>query len=252
MFDTSRPGRDGSINVQTTPTRKSKEGQKGIISCISFNPDRSGLFAIGSFSGSFGLYDANNNDPVLLIRDKAAVGSVTQVQFSLDGHRLFLAARQSDHIDCWDIRNMGEKLYSLYRLRGGRTNQRIGFSLDTTGNVLATGDLDGSVRYFDVSSSGSSSRSSSTIAANDSNDARLMAHVENTHADCVAVASFHPSMAVLATGSGQRRYHHELDQTMLKLASSSSSSTSTSLEDLDKSTSYECSVKAHAFQYKAV
>ena len=44
-FSTSEPGRVHT-NLATSPSRKSPYGQKGIISCISFNPDYSGTLIV--------------------------------------------------------------------------------------------------------------------------------------------------------------------------------------------------------------
>lgn len=55
IFDTSRPGRE--CDERSLGSRKSKFGQRGIISCLASNDDRSGLFAAGSYDKSIGLYD---------------------------------------------------------------------------------------------------------------------------------------------------------------------------------------------------
>ena len=50
VFDVTRPGRA----VETRPTaatRKSRDGQRGLLSCLAFSPDGSGLYAAGSFAG---------------------------------------------------------------------------------------------------------------------------------------------------------------------------------------------------------
>lgn len=46
-FDVMRPGRQCQL-YPTCATRKSREGQRGIISCMHFAPDGSGLFAAGA------------------------------------------------------------------------------------------------------------------------------------------------------------------------------------------------------------
>ena len=51
IFDLSRPGRQCELR-QTSATKKSRTGQRGIISCFAFAPDYSGLFAAGSYSGT--------------------------------------------------------------------------------------------------------------------------------------------------------------------------------------------------------
>eukprot|EP01035_Chromulina_nebulosa_P036743 gene36743-49540_t len=54
-FDVSYPGRTFN-NIPTCNTRKSLLGQKGLISCLSFNPDLSGSYAAGSYDKSICVY----------------------------------------------------------------------------------------------------------------------------------------------------------------------------------------------------
>ncbi|KAJ3291936.1 Telomerase Cajal body protein 1 [Borealophlyctis nickersoniae] len=76
IFDASRPG-DAPLRRPTTPSRKSRKGQKGLLSTISFNPDHSGLYAAGSFGKNIGLYD-ERNDELLYLLKVADGGGVTQ------------------------------------------------------------------------------------------------------------------------------------------------------------------------------
>jgi WD40 repeat protein len=74
-FDVSRPGRDSDI-LRLGKTRRSKDGQKGIVSAIAF-PDKvnsafagSNVFAVGTYSpGSIYVYDDRlpNDDPAGVI-----------------------------------------------------------------------------------------------------------------------------------------------------------------------------------------
>ncbi len=66
MYDITRPG-PPIKTIPTTPSRKSKEGQKGIISCIDFNPDGSGMYAAGSYSKTLGIYDERSDALCALI-----------------------------------------------------------------------------------------------------------------------------------------------------------------------------------------
>ena len=55
IFDLTRSG--GQIESRaTSKTKKSREGQRGIISCIAFNPDHSGIYAAGSYGRSVFIY----------------------------------------------------------------------------------------------------------------------------------------------------------------------------------------------------
>ncbi|KAF8935400.1 Telomerase Cajal body protein 1 [Haplosporangium gracile] len=205
IFDTTRPGKDCQ-KKPTVPTRKSKKGQKGVISCLAFNPDHSDLYAAGSFLKSIGLYDSRAEELLLLLRDKnqrangrrskpspvvtanddettpskngngatsSPMGGLTQVQFSPDGLYLYSASRQDPFIRCWDIRNTANVLFRLER-PGELTNQRLGFDVSTDGRWLSTGDMNGDISIFDL--------------------------------NVISSAAFHPTGSMLATSSGQRKY----------------------------------------------
>lgn len=134
-----------STKHPTIPKRKSKKGQKGIISCIDFSTD--GLYAAGSYSQSIGIYDETNNE--LCLKLTGFEGGATQVQFSRDGLYLYSASRHSNSILCWDIRNSANILFELPR--PGKTNQRMQFDVDSTGKYIMTGDIEGNALIYDVS-----------------------------------------------------------------------------------------------------
>ncbi|KAI8816318.1 WD40-repeat-containing domain protein, partial [Fimicolochytrium jonesii] len=190
IFATDRPGRD-SRRVATSPSKKSREGQKGLVSTIAFNPDRSGLYACGSYAGTVGLYDERNNELLDLLcpaaktlKSQGGGAGFTQVEFSPCGTYLYAAARKSSHILCWDVRKSAEVLRTFSR--AGNTNQRMSFSLGEGGRWLASGDTEGYVVVFDTGTGGVVSR-------------------YKGHEDVVSACGFHPSLPVLATSSGQRR-----------------------------------------------
>lgn len=112
-----------------------------MISCIAFNPDRSGLYAAGSFSRTVGLYSENGDELLDLLGGHA--GGITQVTFSPDGNYLYTAARRDSEIICWDLRQTGGEVFRLPR--AGDTNQRIAFDIHSSGRWLSTGDA---VRVF--------------------------------------------------------------------------------------------------------
>lgn len=80
VFDTSRPGSTAVSKISTTPTRKSRMGQKGIISSLAFSPDYSGLLAAGSYSKNIGLYDTSSGEICSVLG--GLDGGVTQVRRS--------------------------------------------------------------------------------------------------------------------------------------------------------------------------
>ncbi|KAI9302484.1 WD40-repeat-containing domain protein [Cunninghamella echinulata] len=200
IFDTQTPGNDTSVKLATIPNRKKhKKGQKGIISCIDFNKDRSGMYAAGSYSQSIGIYDERYNELCLKLIGMQGNG-VTQVSFSLDGNYLFSTSRQSNVIECWDIRQSGNTLYELNR--PGKTNQRVAFDLDPTGNVLVSGDQYGNVLAYDLT----------TIENQDMETKPRMLYSWRAHQDIVTSATINPIYPfLLATCSGQRKFRVGLE-----------------------------------------
>ncbi|KAG7342070.1 bestrophin, RFP-TM, chloride channel [Nitzschia inconspicua] len=57
VFDISRPGRQSSSVLKMGKTRRSKDGQKGLVSALAYSQDK-GVLAVGTYSpGSIYLYD---------------------------------------------------------------------------------------------------------------------------------------------------------------------------------------------------
>ncbi|RUS26713.1 WD40-repeat-containing domain protein, partial [Jimgerdemannia flammicorona] len=210
IFDTNRPGSDSTLRP-TTPTKRSKEGQKGVISCLAFNPDRSGLYAAGSYSKSIGLYDETNNELCCLLTE-GMVGGVTQLHFSPDGQYLYSASRKDHKLLCWDIRNTQKVLFHMHRT--GNTNQRLAFDVDATGRYLVTGDQDGRTSVYDLARTEETTREERCL------------YTFQAHDDTTATTTFHPSYPLLASCSGQRKY---------TLPDESDSDTETDSDDSDDS-----------------
>jgi WD40 repeat protein len=142
VFDVGRPGRQ-TEDRPTSKTRKSREGQRGIISCLAFNPDHSGIYAAGSYNRSTCLYSEADGECFLSLAGQ--VGGVTQVQFSPDGRYLYTGGRKDPFIFCWDIRNTCEVVRKF--ARGADSNQRIAFDLDPSGQFLVTGSRGGAAEW---------------------------------------------------------------------------------------------------------
>ncbi|KAM4749229.1 LOW QUALITY PROTEIN: telomerase Cajal body protein 1 [Rhinophrynus dorsalis] len=189
VFETSRPGRD----CQCRPTFHKKQGQSGIISCIAFSPTQD-VYACGSYSKSVGLY--SRHEGVTLAVLQGHHGGVTHLVFSSDGHCVFSCGRKDPEILCWDIRYPGKVLSSM--TRNVTTNQRIYFDLEISGQYLICGDTEGLVTVWD------------TFAP--SGEGPLLPLMQfQAQKDCVNGISFHPSMPLLATSSGQRKFPESPD-----------------------------------------
>lgn len=106
VFDTSQEGR-AHEDRPTCKTKRSRGGQRGIISTLAFRPDGSGVFAAGSYSGSVGVYDYREPPSSILMElmGHNPGSGVTLVRFSPDGNLLFSGARKDNTIQCWDMRS---------------------------------------------------------------------------------------------------------------------------------------------------
>eukprot|EP00281_Chroomonas_sp_CCMP1168_P002055 CAMPEP_0206266098 /NCGR_PEP_ID=MMETSP0047_2-20121206/30379_1 /ASSEMBLY_ACC=CAM_ASM_000192 /TAXON_ID=195065 /ORGANISM="Chroomonas mesostigmatica_cf, Strain CCMP1168" /LENGTH=446 /DNA_ID=CAMNT_0053694101 /DNA_START=120 /DNA_END=1460 /DNA_ORIENTATION=+ len=187
VFDLERPGRQHSTIKTFKRAHKQTSGQRGIVSCMEFNPDKSGLVAAGSYSRNVALYDARSGK--LLYNMQGQRGGVTQVTWSPEGCYLYSGGRKDDEILCWDVRNTGEVVLSLPRVV--RTNQRLQFDVDASGRYLATPSHDGSLRVYDVSGGGTAAKEVCRIA---------------TPCACANAAVFHPYQPLLASCTGGRRF----------------------------------------------
>lgn len=126
------------MRFATSKTRRSSEGQKGIISCIAFNPDYSGCFAAGSYANSVNIYLENTHASVLEICDLEF--GVTYLRWSPCGNMLWVGGRKHNDVICWDVRHTRSEVGRISRYLN--TNQRMTFDIDPWGKYLATGTQD--------------------------------------------------------------------------------------------------------------
>ncbi|KAF1784803.1 WD40-repeat-containing domain [Phytophthora cactorum] len=176
FFDLSQPSRDFRARP-LSKTRRSRKGQRGLISTLHFNPDHSKIYAAGSYAGTTCVYTEDEGEELLALRDHDGRG-ISQVRFSPCGRFLFTAARRDARIHCWDIRATNEILHTFNRVAD--TNLRVEFDLHCGA---------GRVMLYDVL----------TGALLD----------ESIHLpDCANGVSFFPdpTRAMLAVSSGQRHY----------------------------------------------
>ncbi|XP_068128185.1 telomerase Cajal body protein 1 [Hyperolius riggenbachi] len=184
VFDTSRPGRD----FKCRPTFQKKVGQPGIISCIVFSPNQD-IYACGSYSKCLGLYSYLEGISLAVLEGHQ--GGVTHLLFSSDGNCIFSGGRKDPEILCWDVRHPGQILSSFKRAVA--TNQRIYFDMEISGRYLLSGDTQGLVTVWDMMSPPVEGVSLPVLQF-------------QAQRDCVNGISLHPSLPILATTSGQRKF----------------------------------------------
>ncbi|ETV85896.1 hypothetical protein, variant 2 [Aphanomyces astaci] len=135
FFDASQPSRDFTTR-SLSKTKKTRHGQRGIISSIHFNPDHSKMYAAGSYSGSTCIYAEDSGELFMGLEGHDGQG-VTQVQFTPNGQYLLTGARKNNTINVWDIRNTMQVLHAFER--AAPTNQRIAFDIHIGSRYVVTG-----------------------------------------------------------------------------------------------------------------
>ncbi|KAG2989261.1 hypothetical protein PC118_g6261 [Phytophthora cactorum] len=143
FFDLSQPSRDFRARP-LSKTRRSRKGQRGLISTLHFNPDHSKIYAAGSYAGTTCVYTEDEGEELLALRDHDGRG-ISQVRFSPCGRFLFTAARRDARIHCWDIRATNEILHTFNRVAD--TNLRVEFDLHC-GDSIHLPDCANGVSFF--------------------------------------------------------------------------------------------------------
>jgi len=190
IFDVSRPGRQCEERP-TCKTRKSRRGQRGLISCFAFNSE--GLYAAGSYARSTAIYSARSGEMLCELRGQR--GGVTHTQFS--GHYLFTGGRRDPFVMCWDVRNLSGLLCEFPR--EVTTNQRIGFDVRDSGRYLITGSGK-SVWLFDTTRRKTSDAVPEPIGRK-----------AQGFRDTVNDVHFHPTLPWWGATTGRRHYNSHDD-----------------------------------------
>ncbi|GMT31176.1 hypothetical protein PFISCL1PPCAC_22473, partial [Pristionchus fissidentatus] len=182
IFDLTRPGRQ-TREIKTW-TREGG-GQKALLSCIAMHPVYDGVFAVGCYGRSIGLY----SDRAKAVECLFEIGpsALTQLEYSADGRRLYAATRNDSSIVCYDLRNPGAVLLTLDR--PGLTNQSFAFDLDGSDRFLFSGSSTGELLVFDTHMG----------------DSQPTQRTKATESALVG-ASLHPRLPLLASCSGERVY----------------------------------------------
>ncbi|KAF9447780.1 WD40 repeat-like protein [Macrolepiota fuliginosa MF-IS2] len=209
VFDVARPGE--GTRILTTPSRKSKDGLKGIISALAFSPDYStgsdAFYAVGTLNptlSNLALYsESQSNAPLMFVSGGDRAG-VTQVRFnSMNPHILYAAYRRRGAILAWDLRADISSPFAKYVVPyKPTTNQKMLFDVDVAGQRLVVGDQRGSISVFDLNvtgGGGGGGDSSETVVKHPD-------FVFDAHSDSVGSVTFHPYQPILLSVSGSRHY----------------------------------------------
>ncbi|KAI0820143.1 WD40-repeat-containing domain protein, partial [Trametes gibbosa] len=229
VFDVNCPGE--GTRLRTTPSKKSRDGLKGIISALAFAPDMSSaLYAAGTLSPSspsssnISLFSEDTGEaPVMFLgaedrRHGASYGvraSVSQLMFNpARPHLLYASFRRMDSILCWDIRSDVGQPLQIFTItpmpisgneRRPATNQRLRFDTDYGGRWLSVGDQDGGISVFDLAAQSDPAHGEN--APQPSSTPRTTPIMQfDGHRDAVGSVAFHPLRPLLLSVSGSRHF----------------------------------------------
>ncbi|KAI0712713.1 WD40-repeat-containing domain protein [Cerioporus squamosus] len=231
VFDVHRPGE--GTRLHTTPSKKSRDGLKGIISALAFAPDMSSdLYAAGSFSPSapsssnIAIFSESSGEvPVMFVgAEDQQVGagygvraSVSQLMFNpARPYLLYASFRRVEPIYCWDLRGDVTRPIDIFttlsptapiggNVRRTSTNQRLRFDIDYGGKWLAVGDEDGGVSVYDLAAQ-TDTVAGENVPHTDSTPRNMPIMQYDGHHDAVGSVAFHPLRPLLLSVSGSRHF----------------------------------------------
>ncbi|KAF8550970.1 hypothetical protein OG21DRAFT_1418815 [Imleria badia] len=242
IFDVQRPG-EGK-RLPTTPSKKSKDGLKGIISTLAFSCSPE-YYAAGSLtppsrvSDNIALFNESALEPVLSIGGVTGweKGGVTQLMFNpTRPHILYAAFRRSERLWSWDLRGdpsvplccFSRKVVSNESGHKNLTNQRRQFDVEGTGKWLAYGNQLGQIAIYGLEI-GSGER---LAGGGGIGEARQIGPtlLYDAHCDAVGAVAFHPLEPRLLSVSGSRHFDE------VALTASSTGGSDSDSESSDEST----------------
>ncbi|KAF8797613.1 hypothetical protein BYT27DRAFT_7125292 [Phlegmacium glaucopus] len=227
IFDLSRPGE--GTRLHTTPSKKSKDGLKGIISAITFSPSYNGegfFYAAGSFSptsSNIAMFSDQQEHPLMFVQGGPRAG----LQFNpTKPHILYAAYRGSANgsVYSWDIRSHIDSPLEIFTVPSTKShestglasyettrNQKMRFDIDPFGQLLSIGDQVGNISIFDLAYP--EVFGDEGHEAYDINDAQVRGPKlwYKAHNDAVGATVFHPLMPSLLSGSGSRHFLEDDD-----------------------------------------
>ncbi|XP_055636944.1 telomerase Cajal body protein 1 homolog [Toxorhynchites rutilus septentrionalis] len=180
MFDVDTPGRE----ISSFPT-------KVTASCMTPCIPLPNLMMFGSWSRTITALVTNSGQTIAVgnnSRECSHTSGVTWLKF-IPRTNLFLSGGRKDpKLLMWDIRSLHKPYHVLERTCD--TNQRVYFDSSPHGEWVVTGNTDGNFRVWNLLEIDAASKS-------------YRQYNFPLHRDCCNGVSFHPSIPIVATASGQ-------------------------------------------------
>ncbi|KAF6762429.1 hypothetical protein DFP72DRAFT_558231 [Ephemerocybe angulata] len=225
VFDVGCPGE--GIRRHTSPSKKSKDGLKGIVSALAFSASHSvsddAIFAAGSLTpipGNIALYSDAGGEALMFLGGGPRAG-VTQLQFNLyRPHMLYAGYRGNANglIYSWDIRSRIDTPVAIYDGRpSGQSldepspapNQKLRFDMDIGGRYIGAGNWGGEVVLFNAEKVEAELEATAEEMAMEDDVPVIQVQPElrfKAHDDTVAAVTFQPWRAEMLTVSGSRHF----------------------------------------------
>ncbi|KAJ7929633.1 WD40-repeat-containing domain protein [Mycena leptocephala] len=200
VFDVTRPGE--GTRLPTSPSKKSRDGLKGIISALAFSPSyESDLYAAGSLASTTGN--------IALFTETDGAIPVRFLHFNpMRPHILYATFRRRRAVYGWDLRaDVGAPVVvysptdSVSDPLVGDTNQKRRFDVDITGRLLGVGNQEGNISIFDLPG-----EAGEAVSVLDTPTVKPCL-TWSAHQDAIGAVSFHPTRPALLSVSGSRHFH---------------------------------------------
>ncbi|KAF5338168.1 hypothetical protein D9758_014726 [Tetrapyrgos nigripes] len=248
VFNVGQPGE--GTRLATTPSKKSKDGLKGIISSLAFSPSyESELFAAGSLTptnGNIALFnESQGTTPLMYVEGGPEIASgVIQLQFNpVQPHMLYASFRRRNEIYSWDLRSTtaipvqifdpelpavapvadteqgptetppvpsDEEAKSQAKIL---THQKRRFDVDISGKWLGIGNQEGVISIFDTSASDGSYSYDESSESHSMSTSHIPPALKWVAAkDSIGSVSFNPLSPLLLAVAGSRHFDNMVIQ----------------------------------------
>ncbi|KAF5376708.1 hypothetical protein D9615_007827 [Tricholomella constricta] len=208
VFDVNRPGE--GTRLPTTPSKKSKDGLKGIISALAFVPSQgSDMYAAGSLSPTLSniamFSEAHGAEPVMFVSGGPPAG-VTQINFNpARPHMMYAAYRRHGAIYSWDIRSNVDAPVKV-DVGSAPGIRWVLFMSKLTNGFGSPLYQNGKVSFFDLQGPDTPVEPSEEISSSEAEESYAALEFD-AHGDAIGSVAFHPHRSLLLSASGSRHFH---------------------------------------------